>query len=361
MLIAFSLPVSAENVEVPEYSIRQYAYVEWDGGKTTLKEYNFNPNDSNVETTEQELGTVPANTTAYYVNTLLYDTVNGEPIFRKGSELDTTMYDVFFGSKTITSEGYTLHRYKVTRARLLIFYADKTAEYIEVEGFQSNETNNIDIFAYIPAEYSDIESFELQLWQELDKRSTAFTVNALMGEHNNAKFNLTVERASEESGLLASIIEWLEAIRDWIVTLAGKVTSILNSIEELPSMIWSFISEGLKNLFIPTDEGLTNIQARFDDLLQTKFGALYEVALLTMGVWEEIQLSDETNTIDLPETVIELPEDNSFTFGGFPVTIVPEGFEFMVDILKAVVGIVCSVMFINSLRKRYDEVMGVEQ
>lgn len=50
-----------------------------------------------------------------------------------------------------------------------------------------------------------------------------------------------------------------------------------------------------------------------------------------------------------------------FTFGGYDVQIVPTGFDFIVNILKTVIGIVCTILCVNALRKKYDEVMGVVQ
>ena len=70
--------------------------------------------------------------------------------------------------------------------------------------------------------------------------------------------------------------------------------------------------------------------------------------------------ADETDTIEFPQASINL-SGTPFTFGGYSVKIVPEGFGVLVTAIKSIVAIVCTVAFVNGMRKRYDEIMGVEQ
>ena len=137
--------------------------------------------------------------------------------------------------------------------------------------------------------------------------------------------------------------------------------NIFKSLGELPGKIWQYISDGLKSLFVPDEQEMVAYKDKWDELLAERFGAVYQAASLIVDSWSDVQESTQTHTIDMPEVTIPLPEGNKFSFGGFAVQIVPSGFNPLVISVKSAIGIVCTFLFINGLRKRYDEVMGVEQ
>lgn len=165
--------------------------------------------------------------------------------------------------------------------------------------------------------------------------------------------NVIFDEIDKKVGLLNGIIGWLQSIKDGI-------TSLFDSIAGLPAKLWSAISDGLKALFVPSTEFMANQSDKWDSLLNSRFGAVYQVANIIYESWENISLSDETNTIELPEVSIPLPNGNSFTFGGYSVQIVPQGFGFITSVLKSIIAILVTLMFMNGLYHRYDEVMGVQ-
>lgn len=167
-----------------------------------------------------------------------------------------------------------------------------------------------------------------------------------------------VDQESKTESLLGGI---LDSLTGGFNDLFGGIKDVFNAITDLPSKIWEFIENGLKSLFVPDEEYMTGYKDKWDLLLADKFGAVYQVVQITFGAWDDIGVADETNTINMPEVSIPLPDNSSFSFGGHDIQIVPDGFSVIIDTLKLMVGIACTFLFVNGLRKRYDEIMGVEK
>lgn len=106
---------------------------------------------------------------------------------------------------------------------------------------------------------------------------------------------------------------------------------------------------------------MVGYKTKWETLLAEKLGAVYQVTEIIFGAWDDVQNADETNTITFPTVSIPLPDNNNFSFGGYDVKIVPDGFEAFVEVVKGAIGIACTFLFINGVRKRYDEVMGVRE
>lgn len=145
----------------------------------------------------------------------------------------------------------------------------------------------------------------------------------------------------------------MRSIIDWL-------SNISSSISNLPMAIWNRISNGLYNLFIPNNAYFENWFSRWDEMLATRLGGLYEVVGIVHDSWDGIMQADQTDTINIPNVSIPIGDNETFSFGGYDVKIVPEGFEGLVETLKTLVGIICTVAFINGLIKRYDEIIGAK-
>ena len=164
--------------------------------------------------------------------------------------------------------------------------------------------------------------------------------NRYMGYENST---MTIDLNDESIGLISGIIEW--------------VKSIYNSIVELPEKIWSYISDGLKGLFIPSEESITQMKDKWDELLADRFGAVYQAGSILTDFASGLSEQAEQDTIELPSVTHNF-SGTEFSFGGYQVDIVPDGFDFLVDILKGVIDIVCTIAFLNTLRNKYEQLMG---
>ena len=173
-----------------------------------------------------------------------------------------------------------------------------------------------------------------------------FTMSLTM---NNSSF--VVEKADSSTGLLNGIIEWLRSIRDGI-------TGVADSITQLPNKIWTVMENGIKGLFIPTEEDITNMHSQWDSLMRDRFGAIYESGDIVHQFAQQMETSavmvaDNGGVISMPSATINVA-GVSFTFGGYEVDIVPQGFEWLVQSIKMIVNIVCTIMFINALKSKIE-------
>lgn len=169
---------------------------------------------------------------------------------------------------------------------------------------------------------------------------------------------------SEEAGLLSGLINWVKEIFEKVKTMAADIASgfanVVKGITELPAKLWTLIEDGLKNLFVPDEQFMSDYSTQWDTVLADRFGAIYESASIIREFWSDLGEADETQSISMPAVSLNsvgIP----FSFGGYTVKVVPYGFDFLATACKVITSILCTFLFINGMRKRYDEVMGVEQ
>lgn len=185
---------------------------------------------------------------------------------------------------------------------------------------------------------------------------------------SNKLWLLSIDTEPKELGFLESIAAWLSSIVDWFESLFDMVANwfqaiedwlidIIDSINQVAENIWNFIENGFYNLFVPDDDEVTEFKDDMDYLMSTKFGAVYQIGGVIRDFGEGIQTSDEQNSIYFPVVSYDFG-GAEFGFGGVDVKIVPDGFDWLATSVKLVTGIVCTLLFLNGLRKRYDDVFG---
>lgn len=134
---------------------------------------------------------------------------------------------------------------------------------------------------------------------------------------------------------------------------AGLLKSILGNLSELPNVLF----DKLKGFFLPDDDYLADYKENWDILLEEHFGALYQAIDIFSTMVESITAEGESqNSITIPVTTINLV-GTDFNFGGWEVPLVPDRFQFLVDMLKTLLSIVFTVGFIYMLKNKYYEVM----
>ncbi len=196
-----------------------------------------------------------------------------------------------------------------------------------------------------------------------DDLDSTKTHSGFTGWTDTGYYNVNYDEATfryaevdQTSGLLSGIIEWLRSIRDGIVNVKDGVANVFNAITELPSKIWTVFENGIKSLLVPSETDITAMKDKWDTLLSDRFGVVYESGALLIDIANSVSESSTTETITFP-TVSYNFSGTDFTFGGYEVDVIPNGFEFLADILKGVIDIVCTLAFINAMRRKYDELM----
>lgn len=177
--------------------------------------------------------------------------------------------------------------------------------------------------------------------------------NIISGVHKGTHLQVKVDDGTK--GLLSSILGLVGNIKD-------GVGNIVSGITELPIKIWSFFEDGLKNLFVPSEEDITGIKQDWDNLLSDRFGGLYQSIHLIDDFADSFSNPEEQNTIAVPELTVNLV-GSDFTFGGQDVQIIPDKFSFLIDAIKLIIDILATVLFVNGLRNRFmkDVIGGSEE
>lgn len=191
--------------------------------------------------------------------------------------------------------------------------------------------------------------------------STSFTTS----------FNSVNITEVSEKGLLSSIIDWIKKIITGITELPSKIASslkaffdnIVNAVTSIGDLIknaivdlGNFLIDGIKGLFIPSEEDITNMKDKWDTLLSDRFGALYQVGTL-ISDYASAFTEQSKGTITFPSVTIPLA-GAEFTFGGWEVQVVPDGFSVVFDVLKTITSILATILFVNGLKNRFDKILG---
>ena len=187
--------------------------------------------------------------------------------------------------------------------------------------------------------------------------NSSYTVTRYYG-FDNSEFSFKTE--DKTTGLLSGIIELIRSIITGITELPTKIKNALSSLFDLVvnaiTNLGNFIIDGIKNLFIPSEEDITNMKDKWDALLSDRFGALYQVGTL-ISDYAAAFTEQSKGTITFPSVTIPLA-GAEFTFGGWEVQVVPDGFGVVFDTLKLITSILATLLFANGLKKRFDKLLG---
>ena len=354
----FSVGVSAEDIDSKDFkvNIRTSFYNEWINDTQNFVIY---PNNNTIESTTHvyEIGIPEGTTYCYNQQTFVIQYTSEEPILRKNRKSTIALNNAYFSMLLSNSAGLLKYDKSVEVARALLIYTDGTSEYFDDVVIEKPDSSGTHNFVLDVTPKKDVAKVEF-ICENQFKINQTYTVRTKaeihVGERTSPAINLAVTIQSEEAGLLSSIVSIMNKVKDGI-------TSLFNAIKELPSTIWSYIENGLKRLFIPSEDFLVTFKDDMENVLSDRLGAVYEVLDISFESWDRIKEYDSKNEIDFPTASISVGAGQKFTFGGYKVKIVPQGMEILPGMTKIIIGIVCTIAFVNGLRKRYDEIMKVYQ
>lgn len=306
---------------------------------------------------------------SYFYASYVVKNDDNTPLFEAGDksrlELNNFTFDFRWTPSTSTSTVY--HVYEPSFVEVYVYYKDGSFDIYDLDGYgvyTANYAQSSISFEFQPEK--DVTKvmfdcvFEPSEWSWFVHGAQYY----LKLSYGNSSMSITQETESKEAGLLSGLLEWVKDIGGKVSDMAGTVSSGFANIgtwfAELPGKIWGVFEDGIKGLFVPSEESMANMSDKWDELLSDRFGAVYQVCSIVTESWSGIMSADETNTITVPEVCISLPGGSDFSFGGQEVKIVPDGFAWLASSVKMVVGMVCTYTFINGMLRRYDELMGVE-
>lgn len=294
---------------------------------------------------------LPFSSNDLYIDDVLtiYPMEYGDYLFSKGDNTTVSLYNIYVDVLISNSVNGSKYYRQIDNNRVLIIYKDDTSEYIDDGLNLSLNGGYYDLnFTFNPKK--DVKKIEVHTTRHL----IVPTVNVdseviIYGGDGSSESSSVVVQSTEEAGLLKNLIKWIQ--------------DIFNSIKELPFKIWEVISEGLKNLFVPDGLYIADYKFQWEELLSSRFGALYEGGNLVISLGSMFL---DAMTSGNPSSYITFPEvevffgDVPFVFGGWEVSVVPQGFEFLADIVRGFSILLMLFAFLNALRKRYDKLVGDE-
>lgn len=325
LLVALLIPVNADAVSFETYYVDHIAYA-----GTRLF-----PGNNIIEKIEHD---IQAYANSPQPVSYEFHNIDNGILFEANGETTVVIDKVYFSYYDKAQNRYL----RDFEFRILVEFTN--GEFLYINDFEQTKDGAYNYFKFTFPAPDNVRSIKLmtEITVDSDKVLTEY-IGEIGGD---GCFTINVNTIDGEQGLLEFIINFLKKIVDGIVNL--------------PTNIWKKISEGLSSLFVPSPEAIDEFYYLMDDLMKERFGALYEVVNITFESWERININDTTDSITLPQTSINLPDGCEFEFGGYDVQVVPDGFSWLALVVKTVTGVISTIAFVNGLRKRYDEVMGVE-
>lgn len=178
-------------------------------------------------------------------------------------------------------------------------------------------------------------------------------VNLYVGDTFYAKVEELSVTQQSTAGKVGSILEY---IKNLPANIKSALSSLFDGITNAINNAVSTILDGIKSLFVPTEADITAYRDQWDDLLQRRFGAIYQCVSLVQDYWKSIFPGSASSYITFPEVTLTF-SGVPWTFGGFKVQLIPAGFGSIVSVLRLIVNAVCSLAFLNAMKNKYERLM----
>lgn len=169
-----------------------------------------------------------------------------------------------------------------------------------------------------------------------------------IGNQTFSKYQILVDAVSpgpgvdeETKGLLGTIIGWLTSIRD-------TIGSVFTAIVELPGKIAIAFIDGLKSLFIPSEEDLDGLKDKYETLLSERLGFIWQA-----GDWITSFASDLLSAITSGEEAEFIFPGAGFEMNGVHYQLIEEqpvdfsGNE-IVKIMRPVFGTIVAFIVVTA-------------
>ena len=195
-----------------------------------------------------------------------------------------------------------------------------------------------------------------------------FAINS-SGEQYKYDFMISSVSVSilDQEEVSGGILGWIKSIFNGIKNLpaniASKISGFFTELGNKISALGDAIINGIKSLFIPSEDSIEEMKSKFEGLLEERFGAVYESTAVIdnfanafFNTAQVQAVTDTGGTIYFPLVTVPLA-GSDFSFGGWDVDIIPDKFQGIVDMLKMAIDIVCTFVFVNALRKKLEGIL----
>lgn len=128
------------------------------------------------------------------------------------------------------------------------------------------------------------------------------------------------------------------------------LTETKEEITSLPEKIATSITEGVKGLFIPSQEDLTAIKDEYEDMLSEKLGFIWQAYDLLTGFISDLQTnleSGEAYEFTFPGIKLPMQGEEFVLVAETPVSLENELMDVLRPVLGTIVSIICVTAFVN--------------
>lgn len=161
---------------------------------------------------------------------------------------------------------------------------------------------------------------------------------------------LTFNVHQTEQGLFATLFGWLSGIKDGISNvvsgIASGFTNVVNAITSLPGLI----IDGIKNLFIPSEDDLTALQTKYEDMLEQKLGFVWQAGTILTNFANSIIsafTSAGSYSFQFPGISVSLNGTNHVIVASQTVSLDNAYFDVIRPVLGIIVQAICVIGFIR--------------
>lgn len=148
------------------------------------------------------------------------------------------------------------------------------------------------------------------------------------------------------------IVELLERItgkQDQELTWLEKIWQAVTSIPDQ-------IGDKMTDLFVPSEEKIQEVTDKADQLVHENLGGVAQAGDAVMDIAGAFVEQETQEFITFPAVTLEF-SGVPWTFGGWQVDVVPDGFEWLFGTLAYIIDIVATLAFVNSMKRRWERVM----
>lgn len=378
----FSIPASAEVVE-QDYNVVSELYF-YRGANALTPSMHIKYNHSTALGTSNWLGDLVFTEDNYFLSDLVVTTPNNGILVSSGKTAKVNVSNVY---RVYTNEDTGVHYYWKGYDSIQLILVGKDGSYYYLDNceftYNSNTFKHSYSVEFMPDD--DIVKFIFRVKHTPTIRyGISGTFESDVYVLSGTDPDLTIDIQSEEAGLLSGLLQWVKdlynkvtdgfteiisnvsdifsSLGNWFQELWIKFENLLNKISQLPALIWEKIETGFQYLFIPAEGDWNELWTDIESDLKDRLGVVYEIGEVIFDIGDAVYESGTRKNITMPETTIQLPNNNSFTFGGWTVKIIPDGdFDLLIESVKTIISVIATLAFVNGMVHKYDEVMGVEK
>lgn len=236
-----------------------------------------------------------------------------------------------------------------------ILYIHPSSVYAEI----FNTSNSVIWSGYLSKMYNDVPEFNLNAsFTEQSVRTVRLTIEFGAAKKStsdgsqvrypvlNFKSTLRWDGANVESEQVGEILDGVNQTNGLLSNVISTLGSVINAITDLPGKI----IEGIKGLFVPTQQDLEEINAKWNTLLEKKLGFVWqagtEVVNLASGVKGALE-GGETYAFVFPGISFPYDGDELVILSETPVDMDNAVMDVLRPVLCTITTIVCVTAFVN--------------